>query len=78
MADCISIRETMASLPPASFLYDFFLIKVLDLWRNHGSGMAGDGVGPEGTGSSACGQGHQLQPPAARACGFSINANVVF
>lgn len=52
MTDCISIRETMASLPPASFLYDFFfLIKVLDLWRNHGSGVAGDGVGPEGTGS---------------------------
>lgn len=54
MTDCISIRETMASLPPASFLYDFFLIKVLDLWRNHGSGVAGDGVGPEGTGSSQC------------------------
>lgn len=38
----------------------------------------GLGGGPEGTGSSACGQGHQLLPPAARACGFSINVNMVF
>lgn len=46
----MTIRETMASLRLLRFYKTLFLIKkVLDLWRNYGSAVAGNGGGAAGS-----------------------------